>query len=260
MRLMSLERDIKKTIEYAAKFGCQINKGEIENRLISKNIFSKKQINDALNKFKLMNEKNHWELTKNKKAKKLAKLIKSKFGNILFLGISGSVAAGHPKKNDDIDIVLITLKNKLWITRFQLRWFIFINKIPHRKYGQKEKGNEFCFNLWLDEDFLKIPKSKKNLKNAVDLILLIPLINKRKTYENFLIENDWAKKYVATGYDRKVSSIKYLVSNIKKENNILVDKIVNWLMFWPQFLYMKKKIRNETVGLHQAFFHRPMIK
>jgi hypothetical protein len=257
---MSLERAIKKTIEYAAKFKCQINKKEIEARLISKKVFSKKEIRKTLDQMKWVDKKNSWRLLKIKKAENLANKIEPKFGDILFLGISGSVASEHPKKNDDIDILLITRRNKLWITRLKLRWWIYKNKIPHRRYGQKEKTDQFCFNLWLDENSLKLPKNKQNLKNAVDLILLKPLINKQKTYENFLRENNWAEKYLATGYSEKKSEFKIFNDQKKKEKNNFKDRLINELVFWPQFLYMKGKIRKETVGLHQAFFHKPVIK
>jgi hypothetical protein len=254
---MSLERAIKKTVEYAAKFGSSINKKEIEQRLISKKVFSKQKINETIKQFPINNKKNIWIKIKIKKAKKLAKLIEINFKDILFLGISGSVASGHPKKNDDIDIFLITKKNKLWITRFKLRWFIFKNKIPHRKYGQREKGNEFCFNLWLDETSLNLPKDKQNLKNAVDLVLLKPLINKQKIYERFIRENSWAKKFVATGY----FGLSHRLSIVdRRENKNFGSSLINWLFFGPQYIYMRKRIKQETVGLHSAFFHRPMLK
>ncbi|MFA5750090.1 MAG: nucleotidyltransferase domain-containing protein [Candidatus Shapirobacteria bacterium] len=258
---MSLEAAIKKTIEYAIKFDCYISKKEIEQRLISKNIFSKKEIKEALNNLKLVNKRNFWKLTKIKKAKELANKIKTKFDDILFLGISGSVASGYPKKNDDIDILVVTKSNTLWKTRLVLRWWIYKNKIPHRSFGKKEKANQFCFNLWLDENSLKLPKDKQNLKNSIDLILLKPLINKQKTYEKFLIKNDWAKNYVAMGYNKKIKPfISRQVRDISTKKGNFLDGIINFLVFWPQFLYMKKKIKKETVGLYQAFFHRPMIK
>ena len=188
-----------------------------------------------------------------KKAEELAKLIDKKFKDILFLGITGSVAADFPKKNYDIDLIIITKINKLWVTRLKLRFFIVINKIPHRKFGKKEEKDDFCFNLWLDEKTLEIKDNKQNLRNAIDLILIKPLINKNKIYERFIFANSWAKKWVATGY-----SLKPILPSFEKgelKNNIFFDKVVNWLVFWPQFWYMKKRIKKEEISLHKAFFH-----
>ena len=251
---MELLKAIKKTIGYAKNFDCSINREQICQRLISKKVYKLEEIRKELKNFKKNNNKNKWLTIKEKKAKDLSKLIKNKFKDILFLGVSGSVAAEYPKEDDDIDMMLITRKNKLWLTRFKLRWFIFINKIPHRKYNQKENKDEFCFNLWLDEANLKLPQNRQNLRSAVDLILLKPLINKQKTYEKFILANDWAKKYVATGYSRKISNFQFLISNKNKSNYL--DQLINKLFFWPQYWYMKKKITNEKINYYQAFFHK----
>lgn len=251
---MGLEKAIEKTIEYAKKFSCKLSIEEIKERLISNKIYSDKEIEKfiKLSGYKAIKSENKYYKEKFKKAKELAKLIESNFEDVLFLGITGSVAARYPKKNDDIDLLVITKADRLWITRLKLRLFIKKNKIPHRKFGRKENKDEFCFNLWLDLSSLKLIKEKRNIKNAVDLILLKKLINRNNTYQSFIKENDWAIKYVANGYSKKVSSIKYPLYNVEIS---LFDKLINWLVFWPQYWYMKKRIKNEKIGLHKAFFH-----
>jgi len=260
---MSVRRAIKKTIEYAQNFGSHINIDEIKKRLISKKIYSESLLENEILKLSWQNKKNKWKKIKVIKAKKLAFLIKNKFSDILFLGISGSVASGHPKKEDDIDILVITKSYTLWKNRFFLRWWIFKNRIPHRSFGGVEVKDQFCFNLWLDEHHLKIPKERQNLRNAMDLILLKPLINKNYTYEKFILENKWVKRYVATGYSKKVSdlpagqaSARYQMSDKTKTKKKILNQISNCLYFWPQYWYMKPKITKEKIGLHWAFFHK----
>lgn len=34
-----------------------------------------------------------------------------------------------------------------------------------------------------------------------------------------------------------------------------MKKLVNWLLFWPQYWYMKNKIGNGLVDIKRAFFH-----
>lgn len=248
---------IKKTIKYAQVFGSYLNREEITQRLLSKKVFSEKIINRLTKTIKNKNDKNYTD--KFEKAKKIAERIEKKFADILFLGISGSVASGHPKKNSDIDFLVITKNNKLWRTRLLLRSWTRINQIPHRKYGEDEKKDEFCFNLWLDESKLLLPKEKRNLRSAVDLVLLKPLINKNKTYEKFILINSWVKKWVATPYSIKIKDIRGKMLDMKvKQNNF--DKFMNYLYFWPQYWYMKRKIQEEKIGLHEAFFHRRMVK
>ncbi|MCW1949184.1 MAG: nucleotidyltransferase domain-containing protein [Candidatus Shapirobacteria bacterium] len=256
---MELETAIKNTIEYAKKFKSWVNRKEIAERLVSPKEFSEEEINGLLKRFINKNKKNKYFNEKFYKAAGLAKTIETNFGDILFLGLSGSVASGHPKKSDDIDFLIVTKGNRLWKTRLGLRWWMFKNRIPHRKYRGKEKKDEFCFNLWLDENHLWLPTDKQNLKNSVDLVLLKPLINKNQTYEKFFLVNNWAKKWVATPYFNKVKDVRYKILDKKiKQNNF--DKVINCLYFWPQYWYMKRKISKETVGLYQAFFHRQMVK
>jgi len=249
---------ITKTIKYSQKYQCQLTLDQLHQRLISPKTFTKEEIEKiVLNiKYQVLGiEKNKIFEEKLGKARKLALKITKKFPDILFVGISGSVAAGYPKKDDDIDLFLITKKNCLWINRLKLRLYIYKNRIPHRKFGKKQKPDQFCFNIWMDEQDLTINNQKQNLKNAMDLILLIPILNKNYSYERLIKANDWAKKYVATGYLEIVSSIKYQVLSINN-NDIFFDKIVNYLVFWPQYWYMKKKIKSEEINLYRAFFHQ----
>ena len=258
---MSIDSAIKRTIKYSEKYGGKLTQKQLFERLISSDIYEEKEIKGKVESGKLKVESRKSKVESNrvlkdkiKKAKDLAKLIENKFKDILFLGITGSVAAGYPKENDDIDMMIITKRNKLWITRLKLRLFIIKNKIPHRKFGRKENKDDFCFNLWLDENSLEIDKDKQNLKNGVDLILVKKLINRDKIYEKFILANDWVKKWVATGYYNLVVRSSMLDRRKKIKENIW-DKLVNWVMFWIQFWYMKKRIKNEKVGLSQAFFH-----
>jgi len=257
---MNVFESIQGTIKYAQKYGGQLTEKQLFERLIGNRIYKKEEIDQVikLSSYKVvkLEGKNNILKEKIKKAEELAEKISKNFKDILFLGITGSVAAGYPKKNNDIDLIVITKVNKLWLVRLKLRFFVLINKIPHRKFGTKEKANEFCFNLWLDEKSLGLKKEKQNLKNAVDLILIKPLINKNKTYEKFLLVNDWAKKYVAMGYSLKTKLFApQQVRDISLKKGNFFDRMVNWSVFWLQFLYMKKKIKNEKVGLHEAFFH-----
>jgi len=177
-----------------------------------------------------------------------------RFKNILFIGVSGSVAVGQAKKNDDIDLLIITKKNKLWLTRFLISLYIRWQKIPHRQVGRKEKEDEFCLNMWLDGNNLKLPKYKQSQQSANDLIWLIPLLNKQHIYEKLLVQNSWAKKLVGKKYNQKIKKIKRYKSRQNKVFDWLAG--LNWLLFELQYLYMKPKMRGEKVGLGYAFFHR----
>ena len=255
--MTKVDRAIKKTIDYAKKYNCRLTAAEIYTRLISGENYNQKDVTKRLKLFEneLSNgRENKYLEEKIKKAERLVKEYLIKISDIMMVGITGSVAALHPKADDDIDIMIITKKNKLWKTRLKLRWLIYKNKIPHRRYGYKERKNEFCFNLWLEEDSLKIPQDKQNLKNAIDLILMIPKVNRNRTYEKFIMINKWAEKYAASGYKKIEGSLK---NKVKNENrpDLWVNRLINTLFYIPQVMYMRPKLGKGKVGRHYAFFH-----
>ena len=187
-------------------------------------------------------------------AKDLVKNHLSKFGDILMVGITGSVAAENARKNEDIDILIICKRDTLWWTRLKLRLYIKLKNIPHRKYGQKENANDFCFNLWIDESNLIVPKLKQNQKNAMDLILMKKIWSKNNIYEKFIKENKWAEKYVANGYNQL--RIKNYELRINRDKNSIISKGLNYLAFMGQIAYIRLKGPVKFINLRQAFFHK----
>lgn len=256
---MSLEKAIKKTIDYGRRYGCELGVNEIKERLISDKIYKDETHPSPISSegpptlSGVSMDLKREVLVKIKKVNDFIKLIKNNFDDVLFVGITGSVAAGYPKKNDDIDLIIITRRNRLWWTRLKLRYLVYKNNIPHRKYGQKENKDEFCFNFWLDEESLLIPKNRQNLRSAMDLILMKQILNRENVYERFILKNDWAKRWVATGYS-KLDVRSSIVDRRKTDN--LYWWIVNLLLFIPQYLFMKRKMKNgEEVGLGRAIFN-----
>lgn len=252
-----LKKAVLRTIKYGKKYGVEYGVRDIERRLISKRIYSEKEIAVKLSeekRLKVDSKKRNVLINKVNKAIKLGKILEREFPDILMVGITGSVAAEYPKDNEDIDLMIISKENSLWINRLGVKIWAKIMRIPQRSYGDKEQKNDFCFNLWLEEDSLKLPNKRQNLKNAMDLILMKPVVNKNQIYERFIKENGWAKKYVATGYNRIVSNFRFQISN-EKLKDFGIKRLINQIVFWLQYLYMRKKLTEETVGLRRAFFH-----
>jgi len=250
---MSLKDDIDKTVEYAKSYGCVLRKEQVIERLIGSQIY----LNPSVPAVAGTSPLDRGE--KLKKAKRLAKKLSIKFPNILFIGVTGSVAAEFPKKNDDIDLFIIVKKDTLWITRFWVRYFVWKNKIPHRRYGKIENKDEFCFNMWLDEEALLLPKVKQNLHNAVDLVLMKKVYDKENVYLKFIKTNNWANKYVATPYFNLMSKSPSPVSNLplppsskKRGHNFF--SVINILFFIPQYIFMWPKMRGQIVDLKRAMW------
>jgi len=251
---MVIKKVIERSLAYGKKYGILLDRKRLEERLISNNLIEIKEIDNFLKKAKIelgLYGRKQEKIYKEKMglAKNLANKL-SIFRSILFIGVSGSVASEYPKSKDDIDIFIICKKNSLWVTRAGVMAYVWFMKIPHRKRGKKGKRNEFCFNLWLDENELKMPKGKQDLKNAMDAILVKVLINRENIWERFWGENKWIGKYLALSYKKNKKL------NVKDGNEGSVFlKLINLLFFWGQYWYMKKRITNEIVDINKAFFH-----
>jgi hypothetical protein len=97
-----------------------------------------------------------------------------------------------------------------------------------------------------------MPDNKRNLRNAMDLIMLQPIFNRDGVYQELLKQNTWAEKYVVNGLKRSLAGEEKRVSQSSASWWV---KGLNWLAFWPQFWYMRPKMTGELVNLKQAFFH-----
>jgi len=252
---MTIGMAINKTVAYSKKYKTVISREELGTRLISNRTYSRKKINAYLSSHAIeLDKTTNKSLTiKTKLAKKMVLDHLIKFPSILMVGITGSVASLHPQKDDDIDLLIITENNRLWWTRFWLRMYVWWNNIPHRRYGKKEGRNEFCFNLWLEKRAIVLPKERQNLRNALDLMMMIPVLNKGGYYGQFIKKNKWVTKYTATGYERVISKIR-TTSKLSRSSNRFLDWL-NLFFFRGQYWFMKGKIRGELINERVAFFH-----
>ena len=256
---MSLQSAITHTLNYARRFGVQLSPEKSADRLLGPHYY---HLNRKYTRH-LNNRPNPIYLQKYKISQKFANQIKNLFPDILLLALTGSVASLYPAKRDDIDFLIITRADTLWLTRLRLLFFLRRQHLSFRRFNQSKSANLFCFNLWLDESSLTLPISKQNLRNAVDLVLLKPLFDRHHTYRRFLFANPWAKKFVCTPYTNLINKTKsnhfspLSKGEIKKgicfENCKL--KIENSIAFLTQYFYMLPKITTETITLHSAFFH-----
>ena len=251
-----LKKAIKKTQDYAEKYGQKLNDDQLFLRLISKTIHP---ISRIKGKGSRMTNSNNWQ-DKLIKARLFTEKYLSKVGGILMVGVTGSVAAQSAIKTEDIDLLIVTRENELWWWRLYLRFIIWWHKVPHRKFGKKERADEFCFNLWLDEKNLGMPSDKRNLKNATDLVMMKVIWEKNGIYYKFLRNNKWVKNFLATGYAERIKISRKVDKKIRNNKIKLLMKILNRILFGGQYLYMrvinKQKPKRSEINFGQAFFHQ----
>lgn len=193
-----------------------------------KNIWGKKYLKNLPSEKlkKLKENQNPFALEKIKICKN--NISKLKILNwIQFVGISGSVAAGFAKEEDDIDVFIVVKNGTMWIYRGIVVFLnLFHNKIRAKRH--KNVRNKLCLNLICEERGLQF---EEDLFNFHELMFLIPIYNEK--YLNFIYsENDWLEKKYNVKKENLITRIRP-----RKKANILILSL-NYLAFLSQLFFM----------------------
>ena len=238
--------------------------------------YSIKQIKSSKLKIKISNKK-----LKNWRFRLYVKLI-SFFTQIKLVGLSGSISMMNANEDDDIDLFIITARNRLFTGRFisiilsqllGLRRYRHSGKRPDdaRKESileslsswtpqndKEQYKDKVCLNLFFDERELLIPKFKQTEFVAHEALQMKPIINKDGTYERFLKKNKWIFKIFPNA--RLVSSIQYKVSSKKILNTkyFILNTLNNWLenlLKKQQMKLINRHRTSEIITGNQLWFH-----
>jgi hypothetical protein len=98
--------------------------------------------------------------------------------------ITGSLSKNSSDKISDIDYMIVTSKNRLWIARTLLILFKKIFLLNSYKY--------FCLNYFITEDNLEIPF--KNVFTATEVAYIKATFN-TDIMNSFVMANKWIKEY-----------------------------------------------------------------
>jgi predicted nucleotidyltransferase len=108
------------------------------------------------------------------------------------LAIAGSEAASNSKQGSDIDLLVLTKPNRIWLARlFLTAYFQFFGIRRHGAYIE----NRFCLNHYLQEG--RTVGSEKHLYTAIEYVSLIPYFGADKIYEFQKNNLEWMKNYLA---------------------------------------------------------------
>jgi len=128
----------------------------------------------------------------NKKAEELIKIAK-RVGNMLIrfpfvrgIAISGSLSKNFADETSDIDLFIITAKNRLWIARTLMHCLKKMTFLVNRQHY-------FCMNYYVDEQQMEI--AEKNVYTAIEIGTLIPLEGDL-VFEKFYADNAWTRDFL----------------------------------------------------------------
>ena len=180
-------------------------------------------------------------------AKKNASLL-AKIPTIKGVFVTGALAMKNAEEESDIDLMIITKTNLLWLTRLVILVILVILHIPFRRAGRKDERDKLCINIWLDESALSWDKKDRNIYSAHEIAQVNPIVDKENIYQRFLDKNRWILDYWP-------NSVRIKDTKDKIKGNVNTNNLLERISFWIQYKYMAKRITREKIGLHKAIFH-----
>lgn len=151
------------------------------------------------------------------------------FNWVKFIAISGSVASGFAKKEDDIDIFVVVKNDRLWIYRAVLLFRNIFHKNIRVGDGPKDVKDKLCMNFLVEERDLELEEDMFNLN---EIVSLIPIYN-QSYYSNILYSNSWL-------FDKYLISKKVLQNGGEESCQWRFSflALLNFFCFVVQLLYM----------------------
>lgn len=185
-------------------------------------------------------------------------------------GITGSVSADNAVIKDDIDLLIITKPNRLWISRLYIDSWSRIFK-RHRP-RTVEIPDSWCLNVWLETNSLSMPLKRRSLYTAYESLQIKWIFDRGRWGLMFLEANCWIKtllpRFWKIQYGRELQKSRELQKGRELQKNLfdfsgtalsfiweIIGEIGNYPSYLLQKWYMKKHLTIEEVGKNSAFFH-----
>jgi hypothetical protein len=178
-----------------------------------------------------------------------------------FIGVTGGLAMNNADYNDDIDFLIITTPNALWITRMLT---VVVTELfsVRRRPGEKEKPDSICLNMFLTDDSLTIPKNEQDLYGAHELLQMKPLLNKHNTYKHLLEANYWTSELLPSAW-QEAQTTQFKSGSVQKFNLFWLFEylMINFLSLFEyplkiiQLKYMERHRTREVITSKLLRFH-----
>jgi hypothetical protein len=184
---------------------------------------------------------------------------------ITSIWVTGSLAVGRYQPDDDIDLMIITKPDTLWISRLTVSLIgLAVGKLRRYFHTPKQSGDRWCCNVWLEQNATQLPRQKQNLYTARELLQAVPVYQARSgSTITLLTTNSWAQKYSANGWRAATERTYQLFSQSPLWHFLpgftsqmhLVARLLNFLSYRFQLSYMRSHQQRELITRNQAFFH-----
>lgn len=179
------------------------------------------------------------------------------FPGVRLVGLTGSVAASNASRFDDIDLMIVTAKNRIWLTRaIILGVFSLVGlKRPDKASGHFD--NKFCFNLWLEDTKTGLTLKNRDLYTAYEVCLMKPLLG-GETYRRFLHVNRWRETYLPNftwGYGAQHIQDSKLTQDLGHVAQYVVELLLLHALGWLLEPVAKHVSKRRITGKHLRGYH-----
>jgi hypothetical protein len=127
-----------------------------------------------------------------KRARRLARWLQVVPG-IRFIGVTGSLSMESSVAEDDIDLLFITARDRMWLTRAVVLAALWAIGVKRADDGRSEHPDHVCANIFLEEDDLEI--RDHNIFIAHEICQMLPLLGP-SAYQLFIEANTWVCEYL----------------------------------------------------------------
>jgi len=224
-----------------------LNKGDLGDRIEGKQGFYFLTGRSKIIKTKM--ERYYYTNLKFKRALRVSRIFKF-IPWIKMIAVSNIIGANNMKREGDIDLFIITEKNKTWLTRF---FCASLMKLLGLRPKPGKEQDKICLNFFISEEAMdlqglmldnvnigiSLPGSDRasgNGRTLVDIYFiywlagLAPIYNKDNTYQKFIkANNSWVKEFLPNWQPVKVSNRRKLDSNFSKFYKDIIDLFIGGL-------------------------------
>ncbi len=193
---------------------------------------------------KVRQQREKWSGPKLEKAQRIANVLKF-IPWVKLIGVTGALAVENSEEDDDIDLMIITASQRLWLTRGLVVSFLLLTRQYRRPRNIKDM---LCPNLLLSEALIEFPDH--DLFTAHEIVQMKPIYDRGNTYQQFLQANSWVKSFLPN-WALDAGVVPQQFNNLTIQPFDLLEKLAYKL----QLKFMESKKTIETTTPSAICFH-----
>lgn len=172
-------------------------------------------------------------------AKHIAKIFKF-IPTIKLIAVSNIIGYYNLKQASDIDLFIVTKKNRIWITRFIT---VAITKLLRVRPTSKKHTDKICLSFFVSEDALDLNKLSldKDPYFYYWFVGLKPVYERNEMFKKFLQHNWWLQKYLPNW----IESLNLKGDKFKYSQPIFLFNFLEFLSKKLQLKILPKEIKKK---------------